>query len=62
MNIQQLQQILSEYTDEWINSQPQAERAALRLERDDLEAELALKLSQLIRPLSGTDAHVWRAV
>jgi hypothetical protein len=46
MKITQLQAILAEYTDHWINQQPPAERGALRTERVDLEHQLAEKMAQ----------------
>ncbi len=46
MNIRDLQVVLAEYTDAWINSQPPAERTALRLERDELDAELASMMAR----------------
>lgn len=46
MNIKHLQLILAGYSDQWINSQPPAERGALFSERADLEHQLAEKLAQ----------------
>jgi hypothetical protein len=46
MNIKQLQVVLAEYTDHWINQQAPAERGALRTERADLEYQLAEKMAQ----------------
>lgn len=45
MTTTQLQAVLAEYTDHYINSQPPSERSALRIERAELEAELASKLA-----------------
>lgn len=46
MKSHEIQTILAEYTDAWINQQHPSERTALRVERASLEADLAEALAR----------------